>query len=186
MKKFSPLLFIIIALVFVASCGGNNKKNDLGKEDNPHSLHKEDAKVEGFLAKAEFTDMDGNKVSIDDYKGKIILVDFWESWCGPCRAVFPAMEQLLVEYPDDFSVLAVNLQNSDSEEDAKEFIAEFGYNFNWVLDTEDVGDDVITLGIPFKVYIDADGYMIKSETGSRGSDGDYAEMKKIIEQYKKS
>ncbi len=184
MKKFSPILLIVAALIFTVSCG--NGDSNTGKKDNPYGLRKDDARIEGVLEKAKFTDMDGNTVKISDYKGKVVMIDFWESWCGPCRAVFPAMDQLRTEHPDDFVVLAVNLQNSDSEEDVRNFIDEFGYDFNWVLDSESIGDDVIALGIPFKVYIDADGFMIKSETGSRGTDGDYEEMERIIKKFKKS
>jgi len=94
------------------------------------------------------------------------------------------MDSLQKEYSDDFVMLAVNLNNSDSDEDVVEFKNNNDYTFKYVLDKNSVGAEVITLGIPFKVFIDPKGFLIKSELGLSGND--YNDAKEIIEQHKTS
>ena len=112
------------------------------------------------------------------------MVDFWETWCGPCLQVFPALDSLQNEYPDDFVVVAVNLNNTDSVEDVINFKQERAYDFTFAVDKNKVGPEVITIGIPFKVFLDPQGYVIKSELGITGND--YQDIKEIIEQHKTS
>lgn len=171
------LLPILTVLLFIA-CGETR--------ENPRELNNELLKTGEIIYNATFTDLEGNTVSVKDYKGKVILVDFWETWCGPCLQVFPAMDSLRKEYGDDFEVFAVNLQDSDTPEEVKAFAEEKGYDFNFLLDTEEVGAKVITFGIPFKIFIDPDGYLIKAEVGSSGTKGDYLKAKTIIEDNKQS
>lgn len=135
---------------------------------------------------AEFEDLEGNTVSVSDFEGKVVLFDFWETWCGPCLQVFPAIDSLQNEYPDDFVVVTVNLVNSDTPEDVKNFRENNDYTFKYVLDVNNVGEEIISLGIPFKVFMDPEGYLITTELGSAGTEGDYQKAKEIIEQNKTS
>lgn len=183
MKKLSSALFIAAALLLTLSCGNSDTQR---KEKNPRSLTDEEIKTDEIISKAVFKDMNGEDVILADFRGKVVLFDFWETWCGPCRQVFPSMDSLRAEYPNDFEVVAVNLQNSDSPEDVQKFIDDNGYDFNWVLDTQGIGNEVITYGIPFKVYVDPDGHLIKTEVGSRGPEEDYSRAKTVIDKNKKS
>jgi len=54
-------------------------------------------------------DLAGRQVSLNDFKGKVVLLDFWATWCGPCRLSMPLLEKLQQEHPDDFTLLAVNI-----------------------------------------------------------------------------
>lgn len=152
--------------------------------ENPRDLGEQDKHIDEVIWNATFYDLEGNEVSIKDYAGKVVMVDFWETWCSPCLQVFPAMDSLQREYKDDFVMLAVNLNNSDSKEDVAEFKNNNEYTFKYILDKNSVGAEVITLGIPFKVFIDPEGYLIKAELGLSGND--YNDAKEIIEQYKTS
>ena len=55
-------------------------------------------------------DLSGQQVSLDQYKGKVVMLDFWATWCGPCRMTMPLMESIQKEYADTLVLLAVNLQ----------------------------------------------------------------------------
>jgi len=55
------------------------------------------------------TDLDGQKVSLSDYKGKVIIVDFWATWCGPCKMEIPSFIKLQEDYKDDVVVLGISL-----------------------------------------------------------------------------
>jgi thiol-disulfide isomerase/thioredoxin len=174
-RNFSLFTLLIISILFSA-CSEPRK--------NPRDLSDEQLKIDEIIWNSTFTDLDGNEVSIQDYKGKVVLIDFWETWCGPCLQVFPAMDSLRKEYGDDFEVLAVNLQDSDTPEEVASFKDDKKYDFNFVLDRNQVGPKVISFGIPFKIFVDPNGYLIKAEVGSNGTEGDYLKAKTIIEDNK--
>ena len=176
-KYLLPTLFIL-GFIFT-SCGESKSKN-------PHRISAWEKEVENVLQRASFIDTTGQEVYVADFKGKVLLVDFWETWCSPCLAVFPAMDSLRQEYPEDFEVLTVNLQSADNPQDVKAFIEENGYDFNYSLDVNGVSDEVITMGIPFKIFFDPDGHLIKAEVGTSGTERDYQKTKVIIEDNKKS
>lgn len=156
------------------------------KSQNPRQLSEANANIEAVIQRATFQDVDGNDVTLADFEGKVLLIDFWETWCGPCLQVFPAMDSLKTEYPDDFEVLTVNLIDGDTKADVEQFIADNDYDFVYSMDVNDIGDEIITLGIPFKVFIDPNGFLIKAELGSAGTRGDYEKAKVIIEENKRS
>ena len=77
------------------------------------------------------TSSDG--LNLDQYRGKVVYIDFWASWCGPCRLSFPYMQRLLSSYPNDrFVLLAVNVDHSQASADA--FLARFGPDMPVVFD----------------------------------------------------
>lgn len=176
--KQLPFIFLALSLLFVG-CG--EKK---AGESNPRSLSEDNARIEAKLQRAVFQDTDGNEVYLADFEGKVVLIDFWETWCGPCLKVFPAMDSLRSEYPDQFEVLTVNLQMSDNKEDVIKFAEDQGYDFNFLLDVNNVQKDVITMGIPFKVFFDPNGFLISAELGAGSPEREYNKAREIIEDNK--
>lgn len=172
--------YLLPLLLLLAACSG-------GGESDPRSEQPaygdEDIDRASIIKDATFTDLDGNEVSLSDFGGKVLIVDFWETWCGPCLQVFPAFQDLLDEYPDQFEVLAVTLGMMDGPEDAREFRDENNYTFQYLYDEHNISDQLGIYSIPFKMYIDPDGELIKHEIGSRGRDGDYESAREIIEEY---
>ncbi|TVQ03673.1 MAG: TlpA family protein disulfide reductase [Balneolaceae bacterium] len=138
---------------------------------------------EYIIENAIFADLDGNEVSIKDFKGSVILIDFWESWCGPCLQVFPAMQQLREEHPDKFEVFAVTVGLNEGPEDARRFAERHDYDFNWLYDEHEVFNRLGGQGIPFKAYVDPEGNFIKIEMGSYGREGDYNRAVALISDY---
>jgi thiol-disulfide isomerase/thioredoxin len=96
------------------------------------------APMTGFLAPDfELVTSNGEVMRLSDLRGKVVLINFWASWCPPCRSEMPAMQQIHVEYgADDFVILAVNNLRQDDLADAERFVIERGLTFPILLDTD--------------------------------------------------
>jgi len=144
------------------------------------------------------TDLDGNKVSLADYKGKIVILDFWATWCGPCKASFPAMQMAKNKFENDPDVkfLFIHTWERGTEtptEDARAYIKSKGYNFQVLMDLKDPAtkqNKVVTSygvnGIPSKFVIDKNGIIRFHLLGFDGSnEAAVDELSMMIEMAKK-
>ena len=133
------LLTMAMLLVIIAGIGCSNGGSKSDESTiNRHDLNEAQLRIQGVLQRASFEDIEGNTVQISDYEGKVLLIDFWETWCSPCLMVFPAMDSLRAEYGDRFEVMAVNTILADKPEDVTQFSTENPYDFNWLLDVNGV------------------------------------------------
>ncbi|MEX0685014.1 MAG: TlpA disulfide reductase family protein [Balneolales bacterium] len=132
------------------------------------------------IQNTEFTDLDGNKMSLKDFEGKTVLIDIWETWCAPCIASMPTLHQLAEDYSDDFAVVALSPQIMDSPEQVEEFVSSHDYNFTYVYG-RDLAIDLEIQSIPYKIFVGPDGKYLTTIIGSHGPDQDYVKAKAIIE-----
>ena len=115
-----------------------------------------------------FPGLDGKKVSLADYKGKVVLLNIWATWCAPCVAEMPSMEKLYQELKnEDFEILAVSVDESGAEA-VNPFMKKHKLDFPVLLDTK---GDIKTLyqatGIPESFIIDKDGIIVEKIIGPR-------------------
>ena len=101
-------------------------------------------------------DLNGQQVSLDQFKGKIVMLDFWATWCGPCRMTMPVVEKLQKEYADTMVLLAINLQ--ESRDEVRDYIRAEGIHSRVLLDEEGaVGAMYGAESIPLQILIDKQG-----------------------------
>lgn len=99
--------------------------------------------------------LDGEEVSIEDYRGKIVLVNFWATWCVYCDAEMPDFEKLLDLY-EDVEVLAVNVMEEEGE--VRDYIESHNYDFPVILDPDGkLARDFMVQGFPATYFVDEDG-----------------------------
>ena len=111
--------------------------------------------------------LQGQNISLSSYKNKIVIIDFWASRCVPCRASFPAMQELVNNYKQDSSVVFLfidvweNKSPEKMQEMAQKIMTDGNYNFNVLLDTKDkVVDNFRIDAIPAKFIIDKKGEIV--------------------------
>lgn len=113
----------------------------------------------------------GGEVSLESLRGKVVYLDFWASWCGPCRISFPQLEQLRNELgAQGFEVLAISVDESES--DALAFLATMPVSYPVVYDGEGASPQAYgLLGMPTGYLIDREGVVQHIHQGFRKSDG---------------
>lgn len=113
-------------------------------------------------------DINGKVVSLADYKGKVLVLDFWATWCVPCRESFPAVQKTINKYKDDPKVSFLFMDTREKTDNyvdvIKKFLADNHYTFNVILDEKSpdgtqskMFKQYVMPGIPTKFIIDGNG-----------------------------
>ena len=193
MKKKIVLLILALALVGLLVAAGILYQ-DLGEEMAPDqlavqtqptteapttvptetTLPTETTEAQIVLA-PDFTvyDLEGNPHKLSDFFGKPIVVNFWASWCGPCKMEMPDFEEKYLELGEEVQFLMVNLTDGQREtvEVASSFIAEQGYTFPVFYDTTlEAANTYGVYSIPTSYFINAKGEPIAQAQGAIDSD----------------
>ncbi|KZL91481.1 TlpA family protein disulfide reductase [Clostridium magnum] len=121
-------------------------------------------------------DLNGNELSLNDLRGKKVFLNFWATWCPPCKAEMPEIEKLYQETKNsDLVILAVDIGEPLS--DVKTFIDQNNYNFKVLLDSnQKVAAQYGISAIPTSFFIDKEGNIISKHTGPMNTD----QMKEYI------
>ncbi|MEF2094390.1 MULTISPECIES: TlpA disulfide reductase family protein [Peribacillus] len=147
----SVALLSLITVAIVQAMDNDSKEND--EKDALGGL-KIGAKAPNFSLKT----LDGKQVELSDYKGKKVMLNFWATWCPPCKKEMPDMEKYTQQAGDDVVVLAVNI---DPENDVQAFVEDNGITFTIPLDSQSaknpVNERYKILSIPTTYFIDKEG-----------------------------
>jgi len=103
-----------------------------------------------------FLNLQGQTVSLADLRGKIVVIDFWATWCGPCRMTMPLMQEYVDSRPKDVEFLSLNVWERDSSL-VRPFLADMGYQFNVLFGDKEITEKYGVTGIPTLFVIDKTG-----------------------------
>lgn len=141
----------------------------------------------------ELKDLAGKTVKLSDFKGKVVVLDFWATWCAPCKASFPNMQEAVNRYKNDKDVVFLFIHTMEKAPDAAkaagDYIRDMKYTFNVLMDLKDpetkkntAAVNYMVKGIPCKIVIDGAGSIRFTTIGNTaaGSDAFHEEMDAMI------
>lgn len=161
MARLSILLLLVLAL---AACGSG----DGTSEGNTQVV--QDAGATAPLPDFDLERIGGGRVRLSELRGKIVVVDFWDTWCPPCRLAMPHLQELSVERADDVVVVGVAVGRNGKQAVA-DFVAKYGLTFPVVLldDRQEAVRAFVPHGgvasLPTTFVIDAEGVVRKQIVG---------------------
>lgn len=122
------------------------------------------------------------RVTLEEFEGRVVLLDFWATWCPPCREQMPVVQKLDDDesLADSLEVLSVNTdeQADDPEQKATRFLKKHDYTFTTLLDDGSVADAFGVTQLPTLIVVDPKGHIAYRETGVHTE----SELRKLIEQ----
>ena len=148
-----------------------NTAADASQSSENNGSNSEESTENQLTQAPNFTvyDLEGNEINLSDFFGKPIIVNFWASWCGPCKMEMPDFDEAYQTYGNDISFLMVNMTDGSREtvETASSFIEESGYSFPVYYDTNYSAAITYSVSsLPTTYFIDADGNLIAHARGA--------------------
>lgn len=153
------------------SQAAENETESEETEDSQTSSEETDSGENAAETAPDFTmtNASGEEVKLSDFFGKPVILNFWASWCGPCKSEMPHFEDAYQKYGEDINFVIVNLTDGVREtvENASDFIEEQGYTFPLYFDTNTEGAMTYgTYSIPVTYFIGADGVPVAQANGA--------------------
>ncbi len=131
------------------------------REKMMEEAREEIAQQESFEFDFELPDLDQKAVKLADFKGKLVIVDIWGTWCPPCRMEIPHFVKLQDAYANDLAIVGVNYENGEGEEmlqGIRDFMSEQGINYTCVIGDDATREQVPNFrGFPTTLFLDREG-----------------------------
>lgn len=111
-------------------------------------------------------DQQGARVNLKDYKGKVVFINFWATWCPPCLIEMPGINELYNQYKEDNHVVFLMISLDRNFDTAKTFLSEKGFDFDIYRAEGSIPQDFQTPGIPATFVLDKEGEIAKKIIGA--------------------
>lgn len=162
-KKFLSLSIMILSFVLM---------NEAIAESN-----RDDVKAPNFSLKS----VDGKTINLSDYKGKIVIIDFWATWCPPCRKGIPDLISIQKEYNKDVVIIGISLDDARTIKEVPGFIKDYGVNYPIVYGDENVVNAYGGIrSIPTAFVIDKKGNIVDKHIGLVPKDTYVNKIKELL------
>jgi thiol-disulfide isomerase/thioredoxin len=158
------IVAFVVAVMIYAGVRSSRGPKETAVIGNPEPLQANDAK--GKQA-PDFTlqDLDGKPVKLSDFRGKAVLLNFWATFCGPCKVEMPWLVELQKQYgPQGLEIVGVALDDS-GKDTIQKYAKDMGVNYTILQGQDSVGDAYGAVGLPATFYIDRNGKIVDSALG---------------------
>ncbi len=171
--KWQSVLTVLAAIMLLCGCGRTQIANaDSARAAAVREAQPvQDANVIQFVKNPDaapgfqLNDLEGKPLSLAEAKGKIVLLNFWATWCGPCRAEIADLVDLQKRYADKLEIIALATDEDDADE-VRRFVLESGINYRVAMISDEVRRDYGGIAaLPTSFVIDAQGRMVQKHVG---------------------
>jgi len=170
---------IILSIVLVLSAyifSGDKNKNTIPSTENV-IVKLDGDKAPDFSLKS----VDGKTVNLSDYKGKVVIIDFWATWCGPCRRGIPDLVSIQKEFKNDLVIIGISLDAEKTIKDVPGFVKSYSINYPIVYGDEKVVMDYGGIqSIPTAFVIDKKGNVVDRHIGLVSKDTYVNKIKELL------
>jgi len=175
MKK-SAIIFAGLILLSVAgiNCNGGQKNNtkqaatQVKQTKQTEKTAQKETSAQNLAPDFSLKDINGKTITLSDYRGKVVIIDFWDTWCPPCRRGIPAFIELYNDYKDKGLVIIGLAFGREGEQKVKDFAKEYGMNYPVAVATRQVGEAYGPIrSIPTAFIISKKGEAMKRYIGLR-------------------
>ena len=178
------VLLIVSVLCTLTACGGAREESAARGSDEEDALPRSRPAFGIGLEAPDFTllDIHGREVSLLEHRGKVVVVDFWATWCAPCRIAMPHLQDISLQYPDQLAVLAISL-DQDPQRVVPRFAAQLGLTFTLLADPRGIhvarqwGD---VRSIPTAYLVDPQGVVVEKWVGIKGRQEYERRIRKVL------
>ena len=172
-------MFLIIMLAFSINTFCTDKNDNKIKSSTTENkvVNPDENKAPDFTLKS----FDGKTVKLSDYKGKVIIIDFWATWCPPCRKGIPDLISIQNDYKNDVVIIGISLDGEKTLKDVPGFVKSYAINYPIVY-----GDDKVVAayggieGIPTAFVVDRKGNIVDKHVGLVPKDTYVNKIKELL------
>ncbi len=174
-KKALIFLIVMLGLLVVQACASSPQAVPDGQQEATVGIN-----VGQIAPGFTLFDLDGNEISLSDFRGKTVFINFWATWCPPCRAEMPEIEAVHQEYKDK-GVVVIGVDIVEPESTVRQYIKRGGFTWTIVLDsTGEVASDYQIAAIPTSFFIDREGIIRAVNIGAMTKKAMEAKLAKAI------
>ena len=163
--KAFPSLVILFLIAGIWGCQKIDKSNDLKDQQKDNSANVGDAKSNNPALDFKLELTDGKEIKLSDKRGKIVIIDFWATWCPPCRRSIPDLIDIQKKYENKVVIIGISLDR-ETKPDVVPFIKEYGINYPVAYGTTDAVEAFGDIqAIPTSFIIDKSGQIVDKQIG---------------------
>lgn len=171
------ILIILIALSINTFCIDKNDSKDKSSTSENTVIKVDGDNAPDFTLKS----LDGKTIKLSDYKGKVVIIDFWATWCPPCRKGIPDLISIQDEYKKDVVIIGISLDGEKTLKDVPGFVKSYEINYPIVFGNEKVVNDYGGIeGIPTAFVVDKKGNIVDKHVGLVPKDTYVNKIKELL------
>lgn len=179
MRKYLKIIFALtLTALFFVACSSSESGGD-SKSENENKTAATSAPQISFAA----FDLNGQQHTYQQYAGKPLIVNFWGTWCPPCKREMPDLQRIYNEYgPKGLEIIGLAVErNPNDVERVRNFVNQFGYDWVMLMANIDAKRSLgMGSGVPYTLFVDREGNVIHKHTGWMSYDMFKTQVEKII------